>query len=62
VEISDAKVEGAQVSFTAWQFDGYKNRIRYDGVVEGDRLSLTMTRETANGAERTQAVAVRKPY
>jgi hypothetical protein len=62
VEISDGKVEGAHVSFSAWQFDGYKNRMRYDGDVLGDRLALTMTRETANGTERTQAVAVRKPY
>jgi hypothetical protein len=62
VEISDGKVDGSQLSFSVWQFDGYKNRMRYDGLVNGDRLTLTMTRDTANGTERTEAVAVRKPY
>jgi hypothetical protein len=62
VEISDGKVDGNHVSFGVWQFDGYKNRMRYEGTVDGDRLTLTMTRDTANGAERKEAVAVRKPY
>src|SRR5262245_10686191 len=62
VEIGDGKVDGTHVSFSVWQFDGYKNRMHYDGTVEGDRLALTMTRDTANGPERTQAVGVRKPY
>jgi len=62
VEISDGKVDGNHVSFSVWQFDGYKNRMRYDGTADGDRLMVTMTRDTANGPERTQVVAVRKPY
>jgi hypothetical protein len=61
VEISDGKVNGTHVSFSVWQFDGYKNRMHYDGSVDGDRLVLTITRDTANGTERTQAVAVRTP-
>jgi hypothetical protein len=62
VEISDGKADKTHVSFSVWQFDGYRNRMRYDGIVEGDRLTLTMTRDTSNGPERIQAVAVRKPY
>jgi hypothetical protein len=62
VEISDGKADKTRVSFSVWQFDGYTNRTRYDGIVEGDRLTLTMTRETASGTERTQAVAVRESY
>jgi hypothetical protein len=61
VEISDGKVDGNHVAFSVWQFDSYRNRMRYDGIVDGNRLTLTMTRDTANGLERTQAVAVRKP-
>jgi hypothetical protein len=62
VEISDGTADGTRLSITVWQFDRYKNRTRYEGTLDGDRLALTMTRETANGAERTQAVALRKPY
>src|SRR5262245_39934701 len=61
VEISGGKIEANHVSFSAWQFDGYKNRVRYEGTVVGDSLQLTLTRETPTGVETTKATATRGP-
>jgi hypothetical protein len=62
VEISDGTIDGDRVSFSAWQFDGYKNRLRFSGVLDGDSLRLTMSRETAAGPEKIDAIARRLPY
>ena len=60
MEISDGRIDGRQLTFSAWQFDGYKNRVRYAGEVTGDVLDLTMTRETPAGPEKTTVKAVRQ--
>ena len=62
VEIRDGKADGGRLSFSVWQFDGYRNRMHFDAIVEGDRLTLTMTRDTPSGPERTHVDASRKPY
>jgi hypothetical protein len=36
------------------------NRIHVDGVLEGDRLELTISRVTPTGVDTTQATAVRR--
>jgi hypothetical protein len=60
VEISDGRIDGRQLTFSAWEFDGYKNRIHYVGEVAGDALDLTMTRETPTGPKKTSVKAVRQ--
>jgi hypothetical protein len=60
VEISDGRIDGPQLTFSAWEFDGYSNRVHYAGAVSGDALDLTMTRDTPTGPETTTVRAVRQ--
>lgn len=62
VAIADGTVEGRVVSFSAWQYDQFRNTLRYRGVVDGDELRLTITRDTPAGRERREVVARRSPY
>lgn len=59
VEIADVSVTDSQISFSAWQFDNYTNRVRYTASRAGDALTLTATRETSDGPERTEFTARR---
>ncbi len=59
VEISDGHVDGAHLTFSTWSMDGYRNRIQFDGVVEGDVLQLTLHRATPTGVETTHVTARR---
>jgi hypothetical protein len=60
VEISDGTLDGNRLTFSAWQMDRDTNRIHVDGVLEGDRLELTISRVTPTGVDTTQATAVRR--
>ena len=63
VEISNGQFDGTRVSFEVWTLDGFRNRTRYEGQLEGSALRLTLTRETATGPETiAQATAARLPY
>jgi hypothetical protein len=59
VEISDGRLDGGHLTFSTWYLDGYRNRIHFDGTVEGDLLHLTLHRTTPSGVETTQVTARR---
>lgn len=62
VEIADGVVDGRTVSFSAWQYDQYRGTLRYAGIVDGDTLRLTITRDTPRGPERREVVARRSAF
>jgi hypothetical protein len=50
VEIKDGKVDGDKVSFTTvMAMQGNEIKMKYAGVVSGDELKLTRTREGGDG-------------
>jgi hypothetical protein len=54
VQISDGKVDGNNVSFTVVrEFQGNKVTIKYNGVVSGDEMKLTI--ETGRGPQEVTA-------
>ena len=54
VEISDGKVDGNNVSFTVVrEFQGNKVNIKYNGIVSGDEMKLTI--ETGRGPQEVTA-------
>ena len=59
VEIADGQLEGTHLSFSAWEFDRYRNRVRYEGTLDGQVLKLTLTRATSRGPERIEVTARR---
>jgi hypothetical protein len=59
VEISDGRVDGGRLTFSTWYLDGYRNRLQFDGMVEGDLLHLTLRRTTPSGVETTRVMAHR---
>jgi hypothetical protein len=60
VEISDGTFAGNRLTFSAWQMDRDTNRIHVEGVLQGDRLDLTISRATPTGVDKTQVTAVRR--
>ena len=59
VAIADGVADGRTVSFSAWQYDQFRNTLHYRGVVDGDVLRLTITRDTPAGPVRREVVARR---
>jgi len=59
VEISDGRLEGGRLTFSAWQFDRYSNRVRCEGTLRDDVLTLRLSRETDQGVETTEVEATR---
>jgi hypothetical protein len=54
VQISDGKVDGNNVSFTVVrEFQGNKVTIKYNGVMSGDEMKLTI--ETGRGPQEVTA-------
>jgi hypothetical protein len=54
VQISEGKVDGNNVSFTVVrEFQGNKINIKYNGVVSGDEMKLTI--ETGRGPQEVTA-------
>ena len=46
VEISDGRVTGDTFSFSAWRYDGGRNRMFVEGTLKGDTLALTIRRDS----------------
>jgi hypothetical protein len=54
VQISDGKVDGDNISFTVVrQFRGNEMSIKYNGVISGDQMNLTI--ETGRGPQQVTA-------
>jgi hypothetical protein len=52
VEISEGRFENGRFSFKVWVVDGYRNRARYEGDLEGGVLKVTVSRDMPTGVER----------
>lgn len=58
MEISDGKIEGDKISFkTKAEFNGNTFVMTYQGVVSGDELKLTQTRE---GSDRSREITAKR--
>lgn len=60
VQISDGRFDGTTVAFEIWVLDGYRNRTRYEGRLDGEVLRLTLTREAPGGREVIAEVAAER--
>jgi len=59
VEIAEGKVSGNRLTFRLWAFDRYHNSWNFEGLLEGDGITLTITRATPDGPVRSTARATR---
>jgi len=60
VEISDGKIDGANVSFAVkMDMNGQTRVTTYSGTLAGDELKLKQTRQGRNGEQTTDIVAKR---
>lgn len=46
VEIRDGRVDGVRLAFSAWRYDGGRNRMFVEGTLKGDTLELTLRRDS----------------
>jgi hypothetical protein len=54
-EISDGKIDGANISFTVKaEFNGQTRVTTYSGTVAGDEIKMKQTREGQNGPQTAE--------